>query len=164
MTRSNFVRVGCAAVAARASRQSAKQVDLGEELNEVSGPHGACLHEILVSVLREASAHEDVEHIMDLMLDFARRDPQLCREGARQIRVAAVIIIAAAQHSVRKGIAARSDNVVNTRAVLVPTVPAERIMTDGRHGPEIRHGAPQPIASADVRRMKRARFSAEEAL
>jgi hypothetical protein len=56
---------------------------------------------------------------------------------------------------------------VNTRAVLVPAVPAvpaERIMANGRHGPEIRHGAPQPIASADARRMKRARFPAEEAL
>ena len=79
MTRSNIVRVGRAAITARASRQSAKQVDLREELNEVSGSHGACLHEILVSILREARAHEDVEHIMDLMLDFARRDPQLCR-------------------------------------------------------------------------------------
>ncbi len=68
MTRSNIVRVGCAAITAGASRRSAEQVDLGEELNEVSGPHGACLHEILVGVLREASAHEDVEHIMDLML------------------------------------------------------------------------------------------------
>src|SRR5262245_5250569 len=37
-------------------------------------------------------------------------------------------------------------------------------MADGRHGPEIRYAAPQPIASADVRRMKRARFPAEEAL
>src|SRR5262245_1617891 len=142
MTRSNIVRVGCAAVTARASQQSAKQVDLGEELNEVSGSHWACLHEILMSVLREASAHEDVEHIMDLMLDFARGDPQLCREGARQIRVAAVIIIAAAQQSVRIGIAARADNVVNTRAVLVPAVPAKCIMADSRHGPEIRHAAP----------------------
>jgi hypothetical protein len=53
---------------------------------------------------------------------------------------------------------------VNTRAVLVPAVPAERIMTDGRHGPEIWYGAPQPITSADVRRVKRARFPAEEAL
>src|SRR5262249_25063534 len=64
MTRSNIVRVGRAAITAGASRQSGKQVNLGEELNEVSGPHGACLHEILVSVLRESSAHEDVEHIM----------------------------------------------------------------------------------------------------
>src|SRR5262249_56206175 len=123
MTRSNITRVRCAAIPAGASRQSAEQVDLGEELNEVSGSHGACLHEILVSVLRESSAHEDVEHIMYLMLDFARRDPQLCREGARQIRVAAMIIIAAAQHSVRIGIAARADNVVNTRAVPAPPLP-----------------------------------------
>jgi hypothetical protein len=34
MTRSNIVRVGCAAISAGASRQSAEQVDLGEELND----------------------------------------------------------------------------------------------------------------------------------
>src|SRR5262245_47898924 len=140
MTRSNITRVRCAAITARASRQSAKQVDLGEELNEVSGSHGACLHEILVGVLREASTHEDVEHIMDLMLDFVRRDPQLCREGARQIRVAAVIIIAAAQHSVRIGIAARADNVVNTGAVIVPAVPDECHMDNCSNGTGLWHG------------------------
>ena len=164
MTHSNIIRVGCAAITAGASRQGAEQVDLGEELNKVSGSHRACLHEILVRVLGEAGAHEDVEHIMDVMLDFARSDAQLCRESARQIRMAAVIIIAAAQHSVGIGVAARTDNVVNTRAIFVPAIPAERIVADGRHGPEIRHGAPQPIAGADVRRMKRARFPAEEAL
>ena len=142
MTRSNIVRVGRAAVTARASRQSAEQVDLGQELNEVSGPHGASLHEILVRVLREASAHEDVEYIMDVMLDGAWRVPQLCREGTRKIGVAAPIVIAAAQQSVRIGVAARANDVVNPRAVLVPAVPAKRIMADRRHGPKMGHGAP----------------------
>src|SRR5690348_9561922 len=110
MTRSNIVRMGCAAITAGASRQSAEQVDLSEELNEVPRSHRTCLHEILVSVLREASAHEDVQHVMNLMLDFARRNLQLCRQSARQIRVAAVIIITAAQELVCIRIAARTDN------------------------------------------------------
>src|SRR5262249_6728634 len=97
MTRSNIARVGCAAIAAGASRQSAEQVNFGEELDEISGPYGARLHEILVRVLREAGAHEDVEHIMDVMFDFARRALQLGSHGARQVRVAAMLIIAAAQ-------------------------------------------------------------------
>src|SRR5262249_14598425 len=97
MTRSNIVRVSRTAIAAGASGQSAKQVDLREELYEVSSPHRACLHEILVCVLREPSAHENVEHIMDVMLDGARRAPQLWGESARQIRVTAPIVIAAVQ-------------------------------------------------------------------
>src|SRR6516164_5108611 len=163
MTRRNVARVGRAAIAAGASRQSTKQINFCEKLDEVSRPHGARLHEILVRVLREASAHEDVEYIMNVMLDGAWRVPQLCREGTRQIGVAAPIVIAAAQQSLRIGVAARANDVVNPRAVLVPAVPAKRIMADRRHGPEMGHGAPQPIASADVSRMERTRFPAEKA-
>src|SRR5262245_65910726 len=123
MARSNIVGVGRAAIAAGAGRQSTKQVDLGEKLNEVSRPHGAGLHKILVRVLREASAHEHVEHVMDVMLDCARRDPQLPSEGAREVGVAAPIVIAAVQQSVRIGIATSANDVVKARTILNPAVP-----------------------------------------
>ena len=37
-------------------------------------------------------------------------------------------------------------------------------MTDGRHRPKIRHGAPEPVTDADMRSMERPRLAAEEAL
>ena len=41
-----------------------QEIDLGEELEEVTGPHGARLHEVLSRVAGEAGAHEDVEHVV----------------------------------------------------------------------------------------------------
>ena len=101
---------------------------------------------------------------MDVMLDRARLHLQLSGKRAGQVGMAAEIIAAAVQHQIGVGIAARADDVVNAGAVLVKTVPAERIVTDGRHRPKIGHIAPEPVTGADMRAMERTRLAAEETL
>ena len=45
------------------------------------------------------------------------------------------MVLGAAEEEVGVGVAARADDVVHTRAVLVEAVPVERVMGDGRHRP-----------------------------
>ena len=56
--------------------------------------------------------------------------------------MAAEIVIVTVQQAIRVGIAARADDVVNAGPIRIPALPAERVMTDGRHRPEMRQGAP----------------------
>ena len=85
-------------------------------------------------------------------------------ERPGEVRVAAMVVIAARQQPVGVGVAARADDVVHAGAVLVPAVPGKRVMGDRRHRAQIGQGAPQPVAGRDVRRVQRARLAAEEAL
>ena len=126
-------------------------------------PRRACLHEVLVRVAREPRAHEDVEHVVDVRLGFLRRDVALRGKRAGEVRVTAVMILAAAEEKVGVGIAARADDVMHTGAVLVEAVPVERIVGDGRHRPERGERAPQPVAGADMGRVQGAGLAAEEA-
>jgi len=73
--------------------------------------------------------------------------------------VAAEIIRTAAQRKIGVGIAARADDVVDPCAISIKAVPAERIMADGRHRPQMRHGAPEPVAGGDVGCVQRARLA-----
>ena len=77
--------MGCAAVATGTGRQGSKQIDLREELDEIVGTDGTCLHEILVRVFGEPGAHEDIEHIVDMMLHRTRLDLQFSGERAGQV-------------------------------------------------------------------------------
>src|SRR5437588_6243506 len=81
--------MGGAAVATGTGRQRSEQVDLGKELDEVAGTDGACLHEILVRVFGEAGTHEDIEHVVDVMLDRAWLHLQLRGKRAGQVGMAA---------------------------------------------------------------------------
>src|SRR5450631_325273 len=78
--------------------------------------------------------------------------------------MAAEIVSTAAQQQIGIRIAAGADDVVNAGTVRIPAVPAERVVTDGRHRPEIGHGAPEPVTGTEVGGMQRARLAAEEAL
>src|SRR5450755_4015662 len=74
--------------------------------------------------------------------------------------MAAEIVSTAAQQQIGIRIAAGADDVVNAGTVRIPAVPAERVVTDGRHRPEIGHGAPEPVAGTEVGGMQRARLAA----
>ena len=82
-----------AAVTAGAGRKRNQQVNLGEKFDEIAGPNGACFHEVLMRVARIASAHEYVHHVVNMNLSFFERQLPLRREGPRQIRVTAVVVI-----------------------------------------------------------------------
>mmetsp|Transcript_99527 Transcript_99527/g.310083 ORF Transcript_99527/g.310083 Transcript_99527/m.310083 type:complete len:316 (+) Transcript_99527:92-1039(+) len=176
------VGVRCAAVATRARGQQAEEVDLCEEFEEVARAHGRRLHEVLVRVPAEASAHEDVEDVMDEELRLCNAcDPRTrppareagatralaalrAQQCAQQVRVAAAVIVGAPQHRIGVGVAARANDVVHTGTVPVIAIPIQRVVRDGRHRPQVRQRRPEPVARRDVRRMQLARLAREEAL
>ena len=81
----SVVGVTGAAVAAGASGEPNQQINLGEKFDEVAGPNGARLHEVLMRVARISSAHEYIHHVMNVNLGFSERQIPLRREGPRQI-------------------------------------------------------------------------------
>ena len=81
-----------AAIAAGAGRQCTQQVDLGETFEIVTGAHRAGLHEILMGVMGETRAHEDVEDIMHMGLGLMQRQAGLGGQGTGQVRMAAMVI------------------------------------------------------------------------
>src|SRR6266404_7735656 len=97
VARRNIARMARTAVSTGTGRQSSKQIDLREKLDEVAGADGTCLHEILVRVLREPCAHEDIEHVVDMMLHRARFHLQFGGKRAGQVGMAAEIVASAAQ-------------------------------------------------------------------
>ena len=99
-----------------------------------------------------------------MALRLAERELHPLGDRPGQIRMAAMVIVAPGQEAVGVGIAARADHVVDAGAVGVEPVPAERVMGDGRHRPEIRQGAPEPGAGRQMGRVERAGLAAEEAL
>ena len=88
---SSVVGVAGATVTARTGRERNQQIDLGEKLDKIAGPHRACFHEILMRVARITRAHEYVHHVMNMNLSFLERQIPLGRERPRQIRVATVV-------------------------------------------------------------------------
>ena len=77
----SVVGVTGTAVAAGTGRERNQQINLGEKFNEIAGPNGACLHEVLMRVARIASAHEYVHHVVNVNLGFIERHIPLCREA-----------------------------------------------------------------------------------
>ena len=78
--------------------------------------------------------------------------------------MAAMMIVIPIQEAVGVGVAAGADDVMDARAIGVEAVPAERVMRDGRHRPQIGQGAPEPGAGGHMRCIERPRLAAEEAL
>ncbi len=152
------------AVAARAGGEGAEEVDLGEELEEVAGARGARLHQVLVGVAGEAGAHEDVEDVVDVRLGFGQRQAGLGGERAGQVRVAAVVIVAAGEEPVGVGVAAGADDVVDAGAEAVDAVPVERVLGDRRHRAEMRQAGPEAVAGGEVGAVQRPGLAGEEAL
>jgi hypothetical protein len=150
----------CAAIAAGAGRQGAQQIDFGEKFDKIAGAHRACFHEILMRVMGEARAHENVEHIMDMRLGLDQRESGFSGQSPGQIRMAAMVIIASVQQTFGVGIAARADNVMHPAAVRIEAVPVECVMGYRRHRPHMGKTAPHPVAGAQVRAMQSAGLSA----
>jgi hypothetical protein len=88
----SIVGVTGATVAAGTGRERDQQVNLSKKFDEISGPNGACFHEVLMRVARITSAHEYVHHVVNMKLSFFERQIPLCRESPRQIRVTAVVV------------------------------------------------------------------------
>mmetsp|Transcript_17422 Transcript_17422/g.70007 ORF Transcript_17422/g.70007 Transcript_17422/m.70007 type:complete len:297 (+) Transcript_17422:154-1044(+) len=170
------------AVAARAGREASEEGNFGEELDVVAAARGRRLHEVLARRAVEAGAHEDVADVVDVRLGrtdrvdrrdrpTARRPPTLMtreerrrRERARQVRMAAVVVLgAAAEHRVGVRIAPRADDVVDAAAERVGFVPRQRVVRDRRHGAHVRKARPQPVARGEVRRLELARLGGVEA-
>src|SRR5689334_178979 len=72
----NIARMCRTAISARAGRQRAKQINFREKLDVVTWSHRTCLHEIFMRVPGKPGAHEDIEHVADVMLDRTRLDLQ----------------------------------------------------------------------------------------
>ena len=86
-------RVLFGTVSSGAGGKSAKQIDRGKKLNVIARTDRTGLHEILVGVLSESGAHEDIEHIMDIRLCLFIGNFLSLRKSPDQIRVTAVMII-----------------------------------------------------------------------
>jgi len=82
-----------ATVAPATGRKRNQQINLAEKFDEIARPNGACFHEVLMGVARITCAHEYVHHVVNMNLSFFERQVPLCREGSRQIRVTAVVIL-----------------------------------------------------------------------
>ncbi len=85
----------CAAIAAGAGGQSADQVNLGPELQKISGAYGGGFHEVLPGIAGEAGAHEDVEDVVDAEFCLVERDLCCVRERSGQVGVTAVVVLVA---------------------------------------------------------------------
>src|SRR5262249_2688121 len=88
----SVVGVTGAAVAAGAGRERNQQINLGEKFDKIAGPNGTRFHEVLMPVACISSAHEYIQHVMNMYLSFFERQIPRRREGPRQIRVTAVVV------------------------------------------------------------------------
>src|SRR4029077_1039916 len=110
-------------------------IDLGEEFDEISRAHRARFHKIAMGSALKAGAHEHAEHVMYMSLRLAWRESHLLRQRPAQVRMTAMVIVAAGQEAAGVRVAAGSDHIVDSGAVGVEAVPAERGGRDGRHRP-----------------------------
>src|SRR5215469_11854352 len=67
------------------------------------------------------------------------------------------------QHPVDVGIAACANDIMDTASVLVPPVPLQGVVGDGRKRAKVGHGAPQSVADCEVGRMDCPGLAAEKA-
>ena len=93
----SVVGVTGAAVAAGASGEPNEQINVGEKFDEIAGPNGARLHEVLMRIARITSAHEHVHHVVNVNLSFFERQIPRRREGSCHIRVTAVVVFRSLQ-------------------------------------------------------------------
>jgi len=70
ITFGGVVGVTGAAVAAGTGRERSQQINFGEKFDEITGPNGACFHEVLMRVACITSAHEYVHHVVNMTLSF----------------------------------------------------------------------------------------------
>ena len=72
ITFGGVVGVTGAAVAAGTGRERSQQINFGEKFDEITGPNGACFHEVLMRVAGIPGTHEYVHYVMNMKLGFGR--------------------------------------------------------------------------------------------
>jgi hypothetical protein len=153
------------AIAARTGRERAKEVNLGEELNVVAGADGRGFHEILAGVAGETRAHEDVQDIVDMGFGLLRSDASFGCQGAAEVRMAAMVVLAAVrQEVVSVGVAAGADHVMDGAAEAVEAVPVERVVSDCGHRTQMGERRPHAVTGGQVRAMQGAGLAGVETL
>ena len=130
MARRCIARVFRGTVASWAGGERAEQVGLREEFEEVTGADWALFHKVLACLAVKARAHEDVQYIVDNGFDLLSRFAGVANETVCEVRVAAVVVIRPTEQSVRVRVTAGPDDVMNTPAELIETVPVEGVVTD----------------------------------
>jgi hypothetical protein len=109
----------------RAGGHSAEQIEFGEELEVVSGPCGACLHEVLVIGV-EPGALEDVEHVV--YVEFGEALRQHC---ADEVRMAVEVEVLSGQHAVDIRVTTGAQEVVHPSSVAVDAIVGQGVVSDG---------------------------------
>ena len=150
MARRGVAGVAGTAIAARTTGQRRQQIDLGEQFDEIPRPRRARLHEVLVRVAGVAGTHEDIDHVVHVRFGLGERQASCRGQGPSEIRMAAIMVVAARQQKVRVGVAAGADDVMHAGAELVDAVPVQGVVGEGRHRAQPWKGAPQPVTGADV--------------
>eukprot|EP00325_Prymnesiales_sp_UTEX-LB-985_P020538 CAMPEP_0174730710 /NCGR_PEP_ID=MMETSP1094-20130205/56148_1 /TAXON_ID=156173 /ORGANISM="Chrysochromulina brevifilum, Strain UTEX LB 985" /LENGTH=149 /DNA_ID=CAMNT_0015932999 /DNA_START=370 /DNA_END=816 /DNA_ORIENTATION=+ len=95
-------------IALRTRRRRYEQVRLCEELEVIARGHGRWLRKVLVCILGEASAHEDVEYVVHVHLVQA-----VAKCLPRQVGVAARVCVLPCEQMVGVRIAAGANDVVD---------------------------------------------------
>lgn len=152
------------AVPAGAGRQPDQKRKLREEFQMIAGTYRRRLHEILPGLSQEAGAHEDVQHVMHIGLGLDQRQAGGIGKRAREVRVAAMVVVAPRQEPPGIGIAARSDHVMHAAPEAVESIPVERVAGDRRHRPQPRERGPEPVAGRQMRAVERAGLAGIEPL
>ena len=87
---------------------------------------------------------------MHLHLDLLERAAGLVGKRARQVRMAAMMVIIARQKMVCVWIAAGADHIMDRAAEFIHAVPSQRVLDDRRHRAQIRQVRPHALAGGDV--------------
>src|SRR5262249_50013754 len=143
-------------IAVRAGRDGAEQIDFGEELEVIALFGRTGFDEILMAVLGQSCHLKDVQHVVHVALTEA-----IGRDGAHQIRVATDVQLFASQHLVNVRIAARAQQVVAPRAVIINAI-TDAVTRHGGHRAQIWQTRPEPVEHPHMRAVQLLRASRPE--
>src|SRR5690606_4259344 len=150
----------CRTIAAGTSRHATNEIDFSKKFEIVVPTNRACLHEILSSVACKACAHENIEHVMDMLTGLFQRHAGFDRKSSSEVGMAAMMILPAiAQKIMSIGVASCPNHFVNRPAIFVITIPIERIMSYGRDRSEIGEVRKKLVSESYMRTVKRPRLS-----
>jgi hypothetical protein len=134
-------------------RGADQQVHLRQEFDVIPHFDRRRFGEVPMCILGKAGTHEDVQNVVDVPFGQSILQGLTCKVG-----MTAVIHVLSRHGVVGVGIAPTADDVVDARAILVESV-VDRIFRDRRHAPQIRHVAPQPVATLEMRRVNLSRLA-----
>ena len=139
------------------TRDRGQHVDLGEELDEITGARRARLDEV-APLGCEPCDLEHVEHVVHVELGQVEG-----RHRAHEIAVTAEVELLAVEQLVHVRVAPGPQEIVAAAAVLVPPV-LDAVGRHRQHRPQIRQARPEPVEGREVRLVQLARARRPEAL